>query len=119
MTFFTVLYIIFTRSYFRMTVEQNKNRTPDYDPRKNSSFINFLLRSGIDGGYQKDVLPCSEAEDSLFSNEISLGQFPLFPEKYRKIASFVSVLFALLTIGAVLLAICRFLVLQIITESIV
>jgi hypothetical protein len=89
-----------------MTTHQGTNRTPDYDPRMNSSIINFLL-SSLDGGYQKGSLLCSEADESLYSETITLGQFPLYTESYRRGFGVVSILLGLLGIVAIVVAACK------------
>ena len=81
-------------------------KTPDYDPRLNSSIINFLL-SGIDGGYKKGSVLCSDTDDSLYSKTITLGQFPLYTEPCRAGVGIISILLGLLGIGAIVAAVCR------------
>ena len=90
-----------------MPTLQGTTRTPDYDPRLNSSIINFLL-SGIDGGFQKGSLPCSDADDSLYSKTITLGQFPLYTNPCRIGTGILSILLGLLGISAVIAGVCKF-----------
>ncbi|KAE9546771.1 hypothetical protein FO519_010017 [Halicephalobus sp. NKZ332] len=87
-----------------MTTHQETTRTPDYDPGLNSSIINLLL-SGIDGGFEKGSLPCSDADDSLYSKTITLGQFPLYTSSCRIGIGIASILFGLLGIGAIVAAV--------------
>ena len=89
-----------------MTTHQRTIRTPDYDPRLNSSIINCLL-SGIDGEFQKGSLPCSDADDSLHSKRITLGQFPLYTNPCRISFGILSILLGLLGIGAIVAAVCK------------
>uniref|UniRef100_A0A914DIB9 Uncharacterized protein n=1 Tax=Acrobeloides nanus TaxID=290746 RepID=A0A914DIB9_9BILA len=87
-----------------MTTHQETAKTPDYDPRSNSSIINFLL-SGIDGGYKKGSLICSsDADESPYSKTITLGQFPLYTESVRRGFGVVSILLGLLGIGVIVAA---------------
>ncbi|KAI1709577.1 hypothetical protein Ddc_13828 [Ditylenchus destructor] len=89
-----------------MTNHQGTSKTPDYDPRLNSSFINFLLRSGIDGGYKKGSLLCSsDADEPLYSKTITLGQFPLYTDQSRRCFGVASILLGLLGIGAIVAAV--------------
>ncbi|KAI1701476.1 hypothetical protein DdX_16088 [Ditylenchus destructor] len=89
-----------------MTSHQGTSKTPDYDPKRNSSFINFLLRSGIDGGFKKGAVICSSDADesSIYSKTITLAQFPLYSEQSRRGFGIASILLGLLGIAAIVAA---------------
>ncbi|CAJ0959332.1 unnamed protein product, partial [Mesorhabditis belari] len=88
-----------------MTAETlTTTKTPDYDPKRNSNCINFLLR-GIDGRFKKEKSLCSLAESSLYSTQITLGEFPLSTDRGRRIAGIVTILLGLIVVAFVILAI--------------